>query len=176
MTEPTDWGVPFVWGRGMAKLPWFKFYVQDWLTDPRVLGLTNEQRGIFHWLLCRQWLDGDLPGDLMHIYPLLPPGSDSAAVAYVISTFFPGDPDTTRRANPRLQREQEEQEAKYAAKIRGAATARAAKGRKLLPATTSVDANADSKGRSKNQNQTKEKEGPMALKDALQVFKDGLRG
>lgn len=92
------------------KLPWFPFYASDWVTDPRVLSLSNEQRGIFHWLLCRQWMDGDLPGDVMAVYPLLPPGSDSAAVAFVLTAFFPADPDTTRRSNPRLNDIRAEQE------------------------------------------------------------------
>src|SRR6188768_3005491 len=93
------------------KLPWFPFYALDWISDNRVLALSNEQRGVFHWLLCRQWLDGSLPFDVMHVYPLLPPGSDSAAVGFVLHSFFPPDPDTNERRNPRLveiAREQEE--------------------------------------------------------------------
>lgn len=135
------------------KLPWFKFYAQDWLTDPRVLSLTNEQRGIYHWLLCRQWHDGDLPGDVMHIYPLLPPGSDSAAVAYVLAMFFPPDPDTTRRSNPTLASQQLELEARHAAQAAGAAHARAVRSRKLRQ-TKELQRSASSvasRGRSKKE-------------------------
>lgn len=134
------------------KLPWFKFYALDWLTDPRVQALTNEQRGIFHWLLCRQWIDGDLPSDLLRVYPLLPPGSDSVAVAYILTEFFPADPDTTRRQNHRLTDIRAEQESKYAAKLAAAQRARGGKP-KSPNGLQRVRANVSSKGRIRIQNQ-----------------------
>lgn len=132
------------------KLPWFKFYVLDFITDNRVLTLTNEQRGVFLWLLCRQWVDGDLPGDVMHIYPLLPPGSDSAAVAYVLQTFFPPDPDTTRRRNPKLAEQQEEMESVQEIREATLVKARAAKSLKTKAVS---DISPDIKGRIRSKNQ-----------------------
>lgn len=114
------------------KLPWFKFYVLDFITDNRVLKLTNEQRGVYLWLLCRQWNDGALPYDVHDIYPLLPPGSESAAVAYVLTTFFPPDPDTNERRNTKLAEQQEERSSAYRSRVKSAGKARKARAHKSL--------------------------------------------
>jgi uncharacterized protein YdaU (DUF1376 family) len=141
------------------KLPWFKFYAQDWLTDPKVLRLTNGQRGVYLWLLCRQWHDGALPYDVHDVYPLLPPGSDSAEVAYVLTAFFPPDPDTNERRNPRLAEQQERmaevQEIREATLMK----ARAAKSLKTKAVS---DNSPDIRGRTRYKKQIqKEIEPPM---------------
>lgn len=138
------------------KLPWFKFYAQDWLTDPRVLRLSNEQRGVYLWLLCRQWHDGSLPYDVHDVYPLLPPGSESPSVVYVLTTFFPPDPDTNERRNTRLAEQQEERASAYESRVKSAGNARKARSRKSLQDNAvSGDQTGD---QGKNQNQKVELE------------------
>lgn len=46
------------------RLPWFKFFVVDWLTDPLVCSLNLAQQGLFLRLLCIQWREGFLHWDL----------------------------------------------------------------------------------------------------------------
>lgn len=154
------------------KLPYFPFYALDWITDPQVQGLSNEQRGIFHWLLCRQWLDDDLPEEPLLVYPLLPPGSDSNAVAYVLDSFFP-IVGGGRRRNRRLSDIRDELEAKYAAKLEAAQRARGGK-TKPVKQLRSVSSNVSPKGRIKNQTQTQTKEEdvgiPPLVWEALKPF------
>ena len=44
------------------KLPWFPFFVDDWIAD--CADLTAEQEGCFIRLLTYQWRDGSIPFDL----------------------------------------------------------------------------------------------------------------
>ena len=152
-----------------AKLPWFKFYVHDFLLDDRVLRLTNEQRGVYVWLLCRQWVDGNLPFDVLQVYPLMPPGSDSAAVAFVLSEFFPPDPDTNRRRNPKLAEQQHSAGSAYQSRVETAASARKARARKSKQdnAVSSDQTSHQSSDYRKNQNQIPEPETDQPRPDAM---------
>lgn len=107
------------------KFPWFPMWVNDWLTNEKVLDLTDEQRGIYHWLLCRQWLSGGLPVELDRIHRLMPGASNPAAVAYVVEMFFPVT--NGRRVNVKLASVYATQEAEYVAKIDRMRKAREAK-------------------------------------------------
>lgn len=57
------------------RAPYFPFYPQDWLSDPRTAQLTYEERGIYFELLCRCWTSRDgscsLPNDDLFISKLL---------------------------------------------------------------------------------------------------------
>ena len=152
-----------------AKLPWFKLFVQDFLLDDRVVRLTNEQRGVYLWLLCRQWVDGDLPFDVMQVYPLMPYGSDSAAVAFVLSEFFPPDPDTNRRRNPKLAQQQESAGSAYEARVETAGNARKARARKSKQdnAISSDQTSHQSSDYRKNQNQILEPETDLPRRDDM---------
>lgn len=47
-------------------IPYFSFYPQDWLADPKVQQLEYEEKGVYFELLCRMWTYGDnctLPDD-----------------------------------------------------------------------------------------------------------------
>lgn len=39
------------------------FFTSDWMSDVRVQAMTWEQRGMYHWLLCLAWNEGDIPAD-----------------------------------------------------------------------------------------------------------------
>jgi uncharacterized protein YdaU (DUF1376 family) len=43
------------------KVPAFQFYPKDFLTDSKVVRMSNTEVGIYVRLLCYCWLDGDLP-------------------------------------------------------------------------------------------------------------------
>lgn len=109
------------------KLEWFPLYVEKWLLNRRVLTLTNEQRGIYLWLLCHQWRDDFLPYDITDVYTLLPPNTNSAAATYVLTQFFPADPVDNRRRNPTLAAIRDRQIAAYKSRVSTAAEARKSK-------------------------------------------------
>ena len=48
----------------MDKLPWFPFYAGEFLNDPKVMAMTNEQVGIYTKLLALQWREGSIPDDM----------------------------------------------------------------------------------------------------------------
>ena len=37
---------------------WFKFFPNDWLTDPVVNRMSASEQGTYIWLLCQQWIHG----------------------------------------------------------------------------------------------------------------------
>ena len=47
----------------MPKLPWFKFFAADWLSDEKVTTMTMAERGQYITLLCYHWIHGSLPFD-----------------------------------------------------------------------------------------------------------------
>lgn len=80
------------------------------------------------WLLCEQWMHGHLPFDVAHVTPGVPKGINESAVAYVLTQFFPPDPDTNERRNPKLAEVREKQVAEYENRKKQLEEARAAKG------------------------------------------------
>lgn len=109
------------------KLPWFPFYVGVWMTDSDVLELTGEQMGAYLWLLCLQWQHGFLPYEVHRVIPMVPRNIPEAAVTHVFLKFFPPDPDTNERRNPKLASIREKQLATY--EVRAASIAEARKSR-----------------------------------------------
>ena len=115
-------------GYAMAeKLAWFPFYAGAWLGSNRVRRLSGDQMAAYVWLLCEQWEHGHLPFDVTMVTPGVPKGISDAAVAFVLTAFFPPDPDTNLRMNPRLQDIRERQLTAYEGKTRGLAKAREVK-------------------------------------------------
>lgn len=49
------------------KRPAFQFYPQDFLSDPNVMALTNEQVGIYIKLICFCWMQGSIPSDIQRL-------------------------------------------------------------------------------------------------------------
>lgn len=48
----------------MSTIPWFPFYVDDWLGSARVRLMGAAARDLYLDCLCRQWKDGAIPADL----------------------------------------------------------------------------------------------------------------
>jgi len=48
---------------GEGRLPYFPFYVGDWLSSSAVQRMTLEEEGAYLRLLCYQWQDGHIPDD-----------------------------------------------------------------------------------------------------------------
>lgn len=47
------------------KSPAFQFYPKDFMTDGKVICMTPEERGLYVWLLCVDWLEDGFPEDLI---------------------------------------------------------------------------------------------------------------
>lgn len=49
------------------KLPWFKFFPFDWLSDTTVQTMTLSERGFYLEILCRIWIEGGIKNDRTHV-------------------------------------------------------------------------------------------------------------
>ncbi len=58
----TRGGGPFYLGARMS-LPYFREWVENWRSSPRVSEMDLEQRGAFHEMLCLSWQMGPVPND-----------------------------------------------------------------------------------------------------------------
>ena len=110
----------------MPKLPWFPFWVDDFLSDENVLVMTNEEVGIYVKLLCHQWKAGSIPSDFLPMAKLCGTNADALAAHWQqIGKCFGGvSGNSGRLTNPRLEREREKQQNKRKARseagLRGA--------------------------------------------------------
>jgi uncharacterized protein YdaU (DUF1376 family) len=73
----------------MAKIPYFPFYPDDWISSPKVMMMTMEQRGIYITLLAHAWNfpGGSLPDD-MSILQRFCHGARRINIQYVLDTCF----------------------------------------------------------------------------------------
>lgn len=117
----------FLWYAMAEKLPFFPFYASAWMTDDRVLELSGEQMGAYLWLLCIQWQQGALPYESHRVVAMCPRGIPEVAITYVLLQFFPPDPDTNLRRNPKLAAIREEKLALYRVRVETAKLARKSK-------------------------------------------------
>lgn len=92
------------------RLPWFRFWVQDWLTDEKVSLMTMEQRGIYLELLLRQWVEGSVPSNPHRVCQLLglPEQCLSSAQTVLEQCFSSAQGLDDRLRNERLERERTE--------------------------------------------------------------------
>lgn len=88
----------------MAKIPYFPFYPDDWLSSPRVMTMTYEQRGLYIHLLAMAWkMDGcSIPNDPALIRRLCP-GARMTNIMSVLESCFvlTGETGAQRWQNPR---------------------------------------------------------------------------
>lgn len=100
-------------------LPWFPFFVDDFLASPKVRRMNADEIGVYTLLLCEQWQTGIVAGDPAELATMVK--STPASVEKVLESCF------NRRGkgwvNLRLVRVKAEQDAK-SAKARAAAEAR----------------------------------------------------
>ena len=75
------------------KDPSMPFYVNDWLSSPRVAGLNHIERSVYLQMLCYCWASGDcsIPADETTLRQMLglPPGD------LIVAEVFPGHDDLT---------------------------------------------------------------------------------
>ena len=143
------------------KLPWFKFYPADFLTDEKVMTMTYEEIGIYLTLLCYQWMQGSIPADSSQAQAMLKLGSshagtDSEAKSFerVFTLGFHPHPHLENRLiNNRLYLIQEEQRLRSQALSAAGVKGSQAKAR-LKPGFSQASA---SKSQSQNQNQREKK-------------------
>lgn len=79
--------------------PWFKFDPSAFLADAQVDAMTTLELGACLRLLCRQWIDGDLPGDLHTLGRLCRLDGSGMGDAWVTLCHFFPEIGNGRRAN-----------------------------------------------------------------------------
>lgn len=79
--------------------PWFKFDPSAFLSDAQVDAMTTLELGACLRLLCRQWIDGDLPGDLHTLGRLCRLDGSCMGDAWVTLCHFFPEVENGRRAN-----------------------------------------------------------------------------
>ena len=89
----------------MPKIPYFPFYPDDWISSPKVMLMTMEQRGIYITLLSYAWNfpDGVLP-DNMSLLQRFCHGAKAKNIAHVLDTCFERRADVGW-TNPRMLHE-----------------------------------------------------------------------
>jgi len=130
----------------------------------RVRRLSGDQMAAYVWLLCEQWERGALPFDVTMVTPGVPKGISDTAVAYVLTEFFPPDPDTNLRRNPKLAALHDTELTKYEGKSKAAAHARAAKTK------VSPKAKTNPQIQTQNQNQREDVGVPPAILTAASGY------
>lgn len=103
------------------RLPWFRFFVQDFLTDRAVQLMSLEERGLYVTLMCLYWLEPPLPLNPLELGRLC--NADPELVEHVLTSeggrrlFEVGADDGIHHVWLRGERERAMNE--YLAKSRG---------------------------------------------------------
>ena len=126
----------------MTALPWFPFWVDDFLASPKVRVMSMEEVGIYVMLLCEQHQNGVVKWPCERKANAL--RTDNERIAYVLQECF--EEVKNGWVNPRLRMIHREQSEK-SAKARKAAQARWNK-------ASDADALPTHSGRNANQNQS----------------------
>lgn len=91
-----------------GNLPWFPFWVRDFLTSRTVAAMSMEEVGVYIMLLCQQWEDGPIPNDPDSIARII--RADPNVVRTTLERCFNVVQD--RWQNDRLEKVREEQQEK----------------------------------------------------------------
>jgi uncharacterized protein YdaU (DUF1376 family) len=67
------------------RLPWFPFYVDDFLLDERVRAMSLAEVGAYVKLLCWQWREGSIPAEIHLLKPGLSPASGELPEANLVA-------------------------------------------------------------------------------------------
>jgi uncharacterized protein YdaU (DUF1376 family) len=88
-------------------LPFFKFYVLDWLTSEKIMQMSSAQVGSYIMLLAHCWAQATctIPADRSTLYKLSKWTGTEAEFEPVLSCFKPFKKDGGRLVNPRLYAE-----------------------------------------------------------------------
>jgi uncharacterized protein YdaU (DUF1376 family) len=103
----------------MKKIPWYPWYLDDYMSSEKVELLTMEEEGVYRRLLDRAWHrpNTELPLDI-EILRRLCKNSPEVVLLNVLNTLF--TKTTTGYLNKRLKKEREIAERIYSAKVNGA--------------------------------------------------------
>lgn len=113
------------------KSPAFQVYPGDFMSDPKVLGMTIEEVGAYWMLLCAAWIDDGIPNDpafLARICRMSPERFDEAWK--VIGLCWKSGSDNRLR-NPRQERERTFQKDSRARRLAASEAANKAKGDRI---------------------------------------------
>jgi len=93
----------------LISLPFFKFYVNDWLNSEKIAFLTLEQVGAYIMLLAKEWTQPTctLPGDPRLLTALIKWTGSEESFLPVLACFVPTKKPAGRLYNPRLLKEWE---------------------------------------------------------------------
>ena len=137
----------------MSNMPWFPFYVDDFMASPKVARMTMEEVGVYVFLLCQQHQEGAVEWPCERIANAL--RGHERNVEYVLSECFQETPEGWK--NPRLERINREQIDK------SEKASRAAKARWDNASDANASANAkrtqSERNANQNQNQNQKKSG-----------------
>lgn len=100
-------------------LPWFSFYVRDWMDSDTVGAMSDAAVVCYLQLLCRQWVNGSIPANPRKLAAILRrPVEEFVADVWpqVSPCFVPTADDPDHLENPRLARERLEAESKTSEK------------------------------------------------------------
>lgn len=95
------------------RMPWFPFWVDDFLTSRTVAFLNMEEVGVYLLLLCNEWKDGPLPDDPGFLGRLI--RADPNTVRTVLEQCFNNVPEGW--VSERLELERDEQQKKHAKRV-----------------------------------------------------------
>jgi len=88
---------------GPPRLPYFPFFVADWILDDKVCLMTLADQGLYLRLLCQQWENGSVPLDPEACRRAASADPEEFARSWLaVEPCFPVDGDGKRR-NPRLE-------------------------------------------------------------------------
>jgi len=119
-------------------LPWFPFWVADFIGSRTVRTMKPEEVGVYILLLASQWMDGPIP-DEPEIWPALTNNADLNTVQAVLKRCFYNDGKSF--LNLRLEDVRERQIKLHAGKVRaGMASAKARRAKKKEQRSNSVPA------------------------------------
>lgn len=71
------------------RLPWFPFFVSDWMLDPVVQSMSLATQGAYLKLLCIAWWSDGIPADHDTIRTLIGAGGDEALTPALLSCWEP---------------------------------------------------------------------------------------
>jgi uncharacterized protein YdaU (DUF1376 family) len=101
-----------VFGAAMDnKSPAFQFYPSDFLSDEKVMLMTNQEVGCYIKLLCINWKQGSIPDDVEKLAKLC--GEDGTAMAQLwqsVGMCFETNGKPGRLINKRIEKERKKQE------------------------------------------------------------------
>ncbi len=94
------------------KSPAFQFYPADFLSDSKVILMSNEAVGCYIKLICHGWLEGSIPSDTEGIAKLCFCHSEKMATLWeeIKPCYITHPKDPTKLIHPRLEKERKKQD------------------------------------------------------------------